>query len=32
MSWTDVFPVLTDEQVIEFQEKADPGEMAELEE
>jgi hypothetical protein len=32
MSWTDVFPVLTDEMVGEFVERATPGELAELEE
>ncbi len=30
MSWTDVFPVLTDEQLTDFQENADPEELAKM--
>ena len=32
MSWTDVFPVFTDEQVMEYQQVATPEEVAELNE
>lgn len=31
MSWTDVFPLLTDDQVTDYQKNATAGEMAELE-
>ena len=32
MSWTDIFPVFTDDQIEEFQREATPGDHALLEE